>query len=79
VTLTWVSDLAPAFSTFGGNAEGLPNGDLEFDICNNGAGTARAMEVTPDTTPQAVWQLDVTGQNAYRAFRIPSLYPGVQW
>jgi hypothetical protein len=36
-------------------------------------------EVTPEPIPQLVWQLNVTGQLVYRGFRIPSLYPGVQW
>ena len=41
---------------------------------------ASVYEVTQDpTNPQTVWQLQITGQNAYRAMRIPSLYPGVQW
>jgi hypothetical protein len=26
-----------------------------------------------------VWQMNITGQLAYRGFRIPSLYPGVVW
>jgi len=26
-----------------------------------------------------VWQMNVTGQLVYRGFRIPSLYPGVEW
>jgi len=30
-------------------------------------------------TPVTVWQMDIAGQWAYRAYRIPSLYPGVQW
>jgi len=40
---------------------------------------ARYMEVTDDPTPQVVLQMEVTGQNAYRAVHLPSLYPGVQW
>jgi arylsulfate sulfotransferase len=36
-------------------------------------------EVTYPAAPQTVWQLDITDQLLYRAFRIPSLYPGVQW
>jgi hypothetical protein len=42
--------------------------------------TSRIQEVTMDpTNPQLVWQVDLSGQLAYRALRIPSLYPGVQW
>jgi hypothetical protein len=36
------------------------------------------MEVTRDGK-QTVWQMDIQGQLAYRGYRIPSLYPGVQW
>jgi hypothetical protein len=34
---------------------------------------------TTGDTPQTVWQLKTTGTNLYRASRLPSLYPGVQW
>jgi hypothetical protein len=38
------------------------------------------IEVTPDNSnPTTVWHMHVTGNNAYRGFRLPSLYPGVQW
>ena len=38
-------------------------------------------EVTQTPTPQVVWQLAVypVTLNAYRAYRVPSLYPGVNW
>ena len=45
---------------------------------NDNAG-GRYMEVTNATPPQVVLQIEVTGQNAYRAVHLPSLYPGVQW
>ncbi|HET7216090.1 MAG TPA: aryl-sulfate sulfotransferase, partial [Terriglobia bacterium] len=79
-TITWVDNLS-AYSVFGGYTQQLLNGDIEFDLCafTLGPSSARLMEVTPDPTPLTVWQLDIANQNAYRAFRIPSLYPGVQW
>ena len=41
---------------------------------------ASAYEVTQDTVPQTVWQLQIGGgQYAYSVMRLPSLYPGVQW
>jgi len=43
---------------------------------------SRIQEVTMDSNPQLVWQMDVTGdygQLVYRGFRLPSLYPGVEW
>ncbi|MFZ0959557.1 MAG: aryl-sulfate sulfotransferase [Terriglobia bacterium] len=78
-TIAWQDEL-PIYSYWGGNMDGLSNGDVEFDECSPSAATNSAVyEVTPVSNPQTVWQMQITGQNAYRAFRIPSLYPGVQW
>jgi arylsulfate sulfotransferase len=80
--ITWVDKLAPVFSFFGGSARLLKNGNIEFDEC---AATplpnqnAAIFEVTRTTPPQTVWSMQVSGEYAYRVFRIPSLYPGVQW
>jgi hypothetical protein len=80
--ITWVDKLAPLFSFFGGSARLLKNGNVEFDECattpipNN---NAHIFEVTKTTPPQIVWQMQIAGQYAYRGYRIPSLYPGVQW
>lgn len=73
--------IPPQYSYFGGNAEPLANGDIEFDECALVTPTATAVvsEVTREPTPQTVWQMTISGNFAYRAFRIPSLYPGVQW
>ena len=72
------------YNAWGGNAEVLANGDLEFDLCNqppasNGEYTSNIEEITPTSTPQTVWTMHEVGANLYRAKRIPSLYPGVQW
>ncbi|HET9308596.1 MAG TPA: aryl-sulfate sulfotransferase [Candidatus Sulfotelmatobacter sp.] len=73
-------DTAPTYSLFGGNAEVLKNGNVEFCETAGGPGIAADIyEVTQTTTPQTVWSMVVTGQYAYRGQRIPSLYPGVQW
>ncbi len=73
----------PAYSYFGGNADVLKNNDVEYDLCTtlpSGVPTATATyEVTNSATPQTVWSMSMTGANAYRSFRLPSLYPGVQW
>ena len=72
----------PDYSFFGGNAEVLKNGNVEYDECSNGSiagSNAAIFEVTQTSTPQTVWQMAITGQYAYRGFRLPSLYPGVQW
>jgi arylsulfate sulfotransferase len=75
------TNLSPAYSICCGNADFLSNGDLEYDVANdlNTPGVSHIQEVTPEQHPQLVWQMNVTGQLAYRGFRIPSLYPGVEW
>ena len=71
---------APSYSFFGGNAEVLSNGDVEYCESAGGPGTAGTVyEITQRGSAQTVWQLQVTGQFVYRGQRIPSLYPGVQW
>lgn len=72
----------PDYSFFGGNAEVLKNGNVEYNECASmalPANNASIYEVTQTTPPQTVWQMQIAGQFAYRAMRIPSLYPGVQW
>jgi hypothetical protein len=75
--ITWIDKLAPAFSFFGGSARLLKNGNVEFDQC--ATLPVGIFEVTKTTPPQVVWQMLIAAPQAYRAFRIPSLYPGVQW
>lgn len=78
-TVAW-QDQPGLFSFWGGAVEALSNGNVEFDLTDPFANSSsRVMEVTQTGTPQTVWQLDLTGENAYRAFRMPSLYPGVIW
>ena len=81
-TIEWVDNLAPVFVSFGGSARLLANGNVEFAECAPVAppGAPVAInEVTKTSPPQTVWQMQIAGQDAYRGFRIPSLYPGVQW
>jgi len=78
-TLVW-QDAPGHYSFWGGSIGVLSNGDVEFDqTIPFGTQASRIMEVTQTDTPQTVWQLDLTGENAYRGYRIPSLYPGVTW
>jgi hypothetical protein len=78
-TIAWQDELVE-YSFWGGAVETLLNNDIEFDECTtNGSANAAVYEVTPTSSPQTVWQMQISGQNAYRALRIPSLYPGVQW
>jgi len=74
--ITWVDKPLP-FSTFGGSARLLKNGNIEFDEC--GLHPATITEVTKTTPPQTVWQMQVSNLFVYRGIRLPSLYPGVQW
>jgi hypothetical protein len=68
------------FSFWGGSIDLLSNGDVEFDSSepfNNAS--SQITKVTYTDSPQIVWQITITGSNAYRGYRIPSLYPGVTW
>jgi arylsulfate sulfotransferase len=69
------------YSLWGGTAQVLKNGSVEFDVCaaTSVPPSSEIYEVTQSATPQVVWHLHVDGQNAYRAFRLPSLYQGIQW
>jgi arylsulfate sulfotransferase len=75
------TNLLPAYSICCGNANVLANGDLEYDVAAdvNSPNVSYIQEVTQEQNPQLVWQMNVKGQLAYRGFRIPSLYPGVEW
>jgi len=69
------------FSFWGGSINVLSNNNVEFDssAAFGFAPSSLIMEVTQSDTPQVVWQMTTTGSNAYRGFRVPSLYPGVTW
>jgi arylsulfate sulfotransferase len=73
--------LGPVYSFWGGNAELLANGNIEVDYCTNGInGDSTIQELTQGSDPQQVWEMTTTnGTSQYRAFREPSLYPGVTW
>lgn len=71
------------FDSWGGNAEQLANGDIEFDLTTGYPNGSEIMEVTDSATPQVVWSMAIEqvpdGWNAYRAYRIGSLYLGITW
>lgn len=73
---------ANLYSAFAGNTNLLANGNFQYTLSGVGS-SAYVFEVTPGSTvadtPQTVWQMSLPGTNTYRAERLPSLYPGVQW
>jgi arylsulfate sulfotransferase len=78
-TLLW-QDLPGFYCFWGGSIGILSNGNVEFDNTTGYQGTSSSiMEVTDSANPQTVWQMTIAGANAYRGYRIPSLYPGVTW
>lgn len=71
---------AQSYSFFGGNAAVLKDGNVEYCESADGPGVAADIfEVTQASSPQTVWQMQISGQYAYRGQRVPSLYLGVQW
>lgn len=84
-SVLWEDYLSPAFSGCCGDAQLLPNGNVEFDIALAASPSISTIEeVTQTSPPQLIWQMNVQGSPdffnlVYRGFRIPSLYPGVEW
>jgi arylsulfate sulfotransferase len=84
VEVAWQYPVTPDFySYWGGNVVQLPNGNMEICMSRPLPADPKplhsfAREVTFQTQ-ELVWQLDITPPYAYRSYRIPSLYPGVQW
>ena len=83
--LLW-DNLPGDFSFWGGSINQLSNGNVEFDVnaplvAPNPDVASVIQEVTQTDNPQVVWQMEISpiNQNAYRAYRVPSLYPGVTW
>jgi hypothetical protein len=82
--LVW-EDAPGYFSVWGGSINQLPNGNVEFDLNAPIAPpspnvASEVQEVTQTVPASVVWQMDVPlPMNAYRAYRVPSLYPGVTW
>jgi arylsulfate sulfotransferase len=79
-TVLWEDSNLP-YSLALGSMRLQTNGNVEFDegFIPDTPFKAVVQEVTPDANPQLVWQLEVDHQPGYRIFRLPSLYPGVQW
>jgi len=82
--LAW-DDLPGEYGLWGGSINQLANGNIEFDgnaltpppIPNK---ASRVREVTQTSSPQVIWELQIPLPfDAYRCYRVPSLYPGVTW
>jgi len=75
--------LAPGlFSVWGGSINQFANGNIEFDVNApalppNPNVASEIQEVTQTSTPEVVWKMDISPipMYAYRAYRVPSLYP----
>ncbi|WP_446742644.1 aryl-sulfate sulfotransferase [Silvibacterium acidisoli] len=76
------------FSLWGGSAEQLANGNFNVALSSqrNTKGvddSSSVVELAPQPGLETIWKMkvQVPGQigDIYRAIRIPSLYPGVQW
>lgn len=82
-TLVENHKLPPAtlYSFFGGNTELLENGDVEYNLSatTNPTPGSDIFEETAGDSPTTIWHAHITGVYSYRGYRIPSLYPGVQW
>ena len=82
MTATLLSNYTPPasfYSFFGGNMTLLPNGHVQVDFCATvGGSIIQELDQSGGTT-QLVWQATTPNTNQYRALRLPSLYPGVQW
>jgi arylsulfate sulfotransferase len=83
--LLW-ADRPGYFSVWGGSINQLSGGNVEFDInagvpTPDGNAASEVQEVSQTSAPQVVWQMDIlpAPSYAYRAYRVPSLYPGVAW
>jgi len=73
------------YTFWGGSSSQLPStNDVEFDLSEpfllqGDPSGSLVTEVTQTSNPQVVWQMKMDGANAYRAYRVPSLYPGITW
>ncbi len=81
-TLLWY-DEPGYYSIWGGSVNQLAIGNVEFDANAPGFQTfaSQVQEVTQTSSPQIVWEMTMNSLPvyAYRAYRVPSLYPGVNW
>ena len=65
------------YSFFGGNTQQLANGDLHVDFCATSSGAV--VQELDSSASHVVWQATAADSDQYHVYRLPSLYPGVQW
>ena len=75
--IVWQDNLSPLFALCCGNINVLANGNVDIGAGGDSffPAATEALEVTQETEPKVVWQLNVSGEFSYRMIRIPSLYP----
>ena len=81
-TVVWENNLLPYYSICCGDALLLANGNVELDIADDivvPPAASHVEEVTQTLAPELIWKMDIQGQLAYRALRVPSLYAGQVW
>ncbi len=77
-SILW-EDRLGLYSAWGGNFTHFSTDTVEVDLSNPFPGLGSRVLEIDHNSKQVVWQMDIQQQLAYRAIRIPSLYPGVQW
>ena len=80
MTATMITHYVPPpsdYSFFGGNAELLSNGNMEVNFCATLRGGI-VQELDPNAQ-EVVWQGFTPAADQFHVYRLPSLYPGVQW
>jgi len=78
-TIEW-QDKLDQYSLFGGSILSFSSGHSEFALSNPfGASLGSLVTEVTRYDNSVIWQMTIQDQYAYRAFRVPSLYPGVQW
>jgi arylsulfate sulfotransferase len=80
-SVLWENNLSPAYSICCGDSVLLPTGNVEFDVAYdvNTPNVSYVEEVSQSQSPELIWRMNITNQLAYRAYRVPSLYPGITW
>lgn len=80
MTATMITHYIPPpsdYSFFGGNAELLTNGNMEVNFCATSRGGI--VQELDSNAQEVVWQGYTAAADQFHVYRLPSLYPDVQW